>query len=241
MSLTFSFCSHSGDEFDNVWLPDDGGGDEDDWGSTMSIFQSPILFCVILSPCLLSLLYFCLISFLPHIIISFLHKVPWNFYLATLSIFWWWICWRGILVLRLNDQGNCQICCLHSRLSLASNFIHCRDVKCYLPESYVHMYGGCLSCSCLPIVHFPIWQCVFSSIMDISQEYTGESGRTFDKRLEEYLRAPYPIHEHGQSPGHCINMDSFSLVGKEAHGITSTIKKAMFISVSDPSLKMKPG
>ena len=41
--------------------------------------------------------------------------------------------------------------------------------------------------------------------------------------------------------GHCINMESFSIVGREAQGVTSTIKEAMFIRVNDPYLNRNLG
>ena len=72
--------------------------------------------------------------------------------------------------------------------------------------------------------------------VDWEEEYIGESGRTFEHRLKEYLRAPSPIYQHNQSTGHPINVDHFSIEGRKAHGITRTIQEAMFISVNDPSL-----
>ena len=53
--------------------------------------------------------------------------------------------------------------------------------------------------------------------------------------LKNTLR-PLPIYEHGQSSEHCINVDSFSNVGRQAQGITRIPKKAIFIRVSDTSL-----
>ena len=37
---------------------------------------------------------------------------------------------------------------------------------------------------------------------DGNEEYIGESARTFGERLEEQLRAPTPIYDHDNTPGH---------------------------------------
>ena len=60
-------------------------------------------------------------------------------------------------------------------------------------------------------------------------EYTGELGRTFGHRLKKHLGDPFPIYQHGQSSGNYINLDSFPIVAREAHGNTRTIKEVMFI------------
>ena len=49
-------------------------------------------------------------------------------------------------------------------------------------------------------------------------------------------QGPLPIYKHGNTTGHHINVDSFSIVGREVHSITRTIKKAMFIRVNNTSL-----
>ena len=38
--------------------------------------------------------------------------------------------------------------------------------------------------------------------VDTEEEYIGESGRTFAKRLREDMRAPSPIHDHHNITGH---------------------------------------
>ena len=60
------------------------------------------------------------------------------------------------------------------------------------------------------------------------EEYIGELGRTFGDGLKEHHSAPIPIYEHGQSSGH-YQCGQFSIVDREVHGITRTIKEAMFI------------
>ena len=68
------------------------------------------------------------------------------------------------------------------------------------------------------------------------EEYIGESDRTFGDRLKEYLRAPSPIHHHSHFTGHPVSPEYFTIVDREAHGITWNIKEAMYICVTDPSL-----
>ena len=67
------------------------------------------------------------------------------------------------------------------------------------------------------------------------EEYIGESGRSFGDRPKEHLRTP-PIYKSGNSTGHCINVASFSTMGREAHSIPKTNKEAMFFRANDPSL-----
>ena len=62
------------------------------------------------------------------------------------------------------------------------------------------------------------------------------SERTFGERLMKYFRAPFPIYDHVNITGHHICVDNFSFVGKELYDLTRTIKEAMYIRVSDPSL-----
>ena len=67
------------------------------------------------------------------------------------------------------------------------------------------------------------------------EEYIGESGRTFDDRLKEHLRAPSPIHHHINSTGHPVNPDCFTIVDKQSQEVSRNIKEAMYISVNDNS------
>ena len=48
----------------------------------------------------------------------------------------------------------------------------------------------------------------------VKRKCIGESARTFGERVIEHLGAPFPICDHGTSFGHCISMESFSIVGK---------------------------
>ena len=73
------------------------------------------------------------------------------------------------------------------------------------------------------------------------EEYIGESGRTFGDRLNEYQRAPSPIHHHSNSIGHPVSPECFTIVDREPHGFTRNIKVAMYICVNDPSLNRNLG
>ena len=68
-------------------------------------------------------------------------------------------------------------------------------------------------------------------------EYIDELTRTFKGRFKEHLRAPFPIYYHGYTSGHCIVIDNFSIVDRQAHNSTRTIKDAKYIRVNDLSLK----
>ena len=73
------------------------------------------------------------------------------------------------------------------------------------------------------------------------EEYIEESGRTFGDRLKEHLRAPSPIHHHGNSTGHLVSPECFTIVDREPQGVTRNINEAMYIHVNDPSLNRNLG
>ena len=52
-----------------------------------------------------------------------------------------------------------------------------------------------------------------------TEEYIGETGRTYGDRYKEHLRAPSPIYGHANTTGHSIQLDSFSIVDRESQGI----------------------
>ena len=58
---------------------------------------------------------------------------------------------------------------------------------------------------------------------------------------KEYLRAPFPIYDHGNISDPHISVDHFSIVDREVHNITRTVKKAMYIRVNNPSLNRNFG
>ena len=67
--------------------------------------------------------------------------------------------------------------------------------------------------------------------------------------LAEYLqkdskntkRAPSPIFDHCNISGHNININNFTIVGREDQNLTRAIKEALFIRVNDPSLNRNIG
>ena len=77
--------------------------------------------------------------------------------------------------------------------------------------------------------------------VDCDEEYIGESGRTFEERFREHMKAPSPIHDHHNITGHEVSLDNFSIVGREDQSIARTIKEAMLIRVNDPSLNRNIG
>ena len=73
------------------------------------------------------------------------------------------------------------------------------------------------------------------------EEYIGESARTFAERFKEHQKAPSPIFDHCNTTGHNININNFTIVGREDQNLTRTIKEALFIRVNDPSLNRNIG
>ena len=73
------------------------------------------------------------------------------------------------------------------------------------------------------------------------EEYTGESARTFAERFKEHQKAPSPIFDHCNISGHKVNIDNFTIVGREDQNLTRAIKEALFIRVNDPSLNRNIG
>ena len=61
----------------------------------------------------------------------------------------------------------------------------------------------------------------------LQEEYTGNQKRNFGK--------------YSQAMGHLTSMDCFPIISRDSHGITRTIKEAMYIWVNDPSLKRNIG
>ena len=77
--------------------------------------------------------------------------------------------------------------------------------------------------------------------INCTEEYIGESGRTFGDRYKEHLKAPSPIHLHTTTTGHPVSPDCFSIVDRESQGMVRNIKEAMYIRVNDPSLNRNLG
>ena len=57
------------------------------------------------------------------------------------------------------------------------------------------------------------------------EEYIGESARTFAERFKEHQKAPSPIFDHCNTIGHNININNFTIVGREGQNLTRAIKK----------------
>ena len=77
--------------------------------------------------------------------------------------------------------------------------------------------------------------------LDCDDEYTVESVGTFGERYKEHLIAPSPIHGHQSTTGHPTTMDNFSIIGREGHGFTRTIRKSIYISIKKPTLNKNIG
>ena len=73
------------------------------------------------------------------------------------------------------------------------------------------------------------------------EEYIGESSRIFGEGFKEHQKAPSPIFDHYNITGHKISLGNFSIVGREDQNLTRTIKEALFIGASDPSLDRNIG
>ena len=73
------------------------------------------------------------------------------------------------------------------------------------------------------------------------EECIGESARNFAERFKEHQKAPSPIFDHYNISGHNININNFTIVGREDQNLTRAIKEALFIWVTDPSLNRNIG
>ena len=77
--------------------------------------------------------------------------------------------------------------------------------------------------------------------MECDEEYTGESARNFAERFKEHLKAPSPIYDHSNISGHTVTIENFSILGREDHNLTRTIKEALYIRANNPSLNRNIG
>ena len=53
--------------------------------------------------------------------------------------------------------------------------------------------------------------------------------------------APSPIYDHSIRSGHEVNLENFSIVGREDQNLTRTIKEALYIRANNPSLNKNIG
>ena len=77
--------------------------------------------------------------------------------------------------------------------------------------------------------------------VDCEDEYIGESAGNFEERYKEHLKALSPIHDHCNTSGHNVNIDNFTILGREDHSLLRTIKEALYIRVNNPSLNRNIG
>ena len=77
--------------------------------------------------------------------------------------------------------------------------------------------------------------------VDHDEEYIGESPRVFGERFKEHQKAPSPIFDHTNTTVHNINIENFSIVGREDQNLKRAIKEALFIRVNTPSLNKNVG
>ena len=76
--------------------------------------------------------------------------------------------------------------------------------------------------------------------VECDEEYIGESARTFAERFKKHQKAPSSIYDYSNRSGHEVNIDNFSIVGREDHNLIRTIKEA-YIRVNNPSLNKNIG
>ena len=67
------------------------------------------------------------------------------------------------------------------------------------------------------------------------EECIGKTSRTFGERNKEHLKEPSPIYEHGNISGHSTNLDNFTIIGREDHGLARTIMESIYIRVNNPT------
>ena len=60
-------------------------------------------------------------------------------------------------------------------------------------------------------------------------------------RGSRHLKAPSSIHDHSNRSGHDVNIDDFSIVGREDQNPIRTIKETLYIRVNNPSLNKNIG
>ena len=64
----------------------------------------------------------------------------------------------------------------------------------------------------------------------------GSQAEHLQKGSENTFKVPSPIHDHYNTTGHDISIDNFSIMGRDGQAIARSIKEAILIRVSDPSL-----
>ena len=77
--------------------------------------------------------------------------------------------------------------------------------------------------------------------VECDEECIGESAKLFAERFKEHQKAPSPIYDHSIRSGHEVNIDNFSIIGREDQNLTRTTKEALYIRVNNPSLNKNIG
>ena len=57
----------------------------------------------------------------------------------------------------------------------------------------------------------------------------------------EHLKTPSPHYDHFNTTVHQTNVDKLSIVGREAHNLTRSIKETIFARVNDSSVNRGHG
>ena len=75
-----------------------------------------------------------------------------------------------------------------------------------------------------------------------SDNYVGESGRVFEDRFKEHLKAPSPIYLHHSKSGHPLpSENNVDILAREGHSFSRQIKESMFIRTNNPSMNRNIG
>ena len=72
--------------------------------------------------------------------------------------------------------------------------------------------------------------------VECDEKYIGESARNFAERFKEHLKPPSLMHDNFNTSGHSITIDNFSIVERKGQNLIRTIKEALYMRVSNPSL-----
>ena len=68
-------------------------------------------------------------------------------------------------------------------------------------------------------------------------EYIGKHLGPLEKDLKSIYKEPSSIHNHSINTGHPTTQNNFQIIGREDHGIATTIKNSIYSRVNNPTLK----
>ena len=77
--------------------------------------------------------------------------------------------------------------------------------------------------------------------VECDEEYILDNQQEHLQRFKEHLKAPSPIYDHYNTSGHTVTIDNFHIAGREDQNLMRTIKEALYIRVSKPSLNRNIG